>query len=210
MKENIRLKTLISISLLIFSLPFLQTCSDKSLKNSPTYKSEFTGLVEDSINTKIVYNEVTKINDTIRNYVEVSKIEKHKIIAKDKIEKEIWLKNSKKEFTHNAYFLGFESYKNFEIRFFADKTFYMMLNFTLIIIFTFIMFLISFRKKFKQIIIMSSLNLVFLFTATILMCFWEQIEDIRQIKYGYFLFVLNSILIITESGKECKILKTKT
>ncbi|OXA79154.1 hypothetical protein SAMN05444397_102397 [Flavobacterium aquidurense] len=210
MKENIRLKTLISISLLIFSLPFLQTCSDKSLKNSPAYKSEFTGLVEDSINTKIVYNAVSKINDTIRNYVEVSKIEKQKIIAKDKIEKEIWLKNSKKEFTHNAYFLGFESYKNFEIRFFADKTFYMMLNFTLIIIFTFIMFLISFLKKFKQIIIMSSLNLVFLFTATILLCFWEQIEDIRQIKYGYYLFVLNSILIIVESRKEYKILKTKT
>lgn len=94
MKENIRLKTLISISLLIFILPFLQTCSDKSLKNSPKYKSEFTGFVEDSINTKIEYNKETKINDTIRNYIEVNKIKKQKVIAKDRIEKENWLKKN--------------------------------------------------------------------------------------------------------------------
>ena len=149
MIENIRLKTLISISFLIFILPFLQTCSDKSLKNSPAYKSEFSGFVQDTINTKIEYNKTTKSYDTIINLIEVSKIEKQKIIAKDKIEKEIWLKNSKKEFTYNAYLLGFGNYKDFEIGFFADKTFYMMLNFTLLIIFTFSMFLISFRKKFK-------------------------------------------------------------
>lgn len=210
MKENIHLKTLISISLLIFCLPFLQTCSDKSLKKLPAYKSEFSGFIQDTINTKFEYNKTTKSYDTVINLIKVSKIEKQKIIAKDKIEKKIWLKNSKKEFTYNAYFLGFGNYKNFETSFFADKNFYVMLNFTLLIIFTFIMFLISFRKKFKKIIIMSSLNLVFLFTATIALCFWEQIEDIRQIKYGYYLFVLNSILIIVESRKEYKILKTKT
>lgn len=207
MKENIRLKTLISISLLIFILPFLQTCSDKSLKNSPKYKSEFTGFVEDSINTKIEYNKETKINDTIRNYIEVNKIKKQKVIAKDRIEKENWLKNAKKEYTYNAYSLGFANYQEFEIRFFADKTFYIMLNFTLIIIFTLIMLIISFRKKFKQIIVISSLNLVFLLVATFSLYLLDQIEEIRQIKYGYYLFAVNSILIIIESRSEYKKLK---
>jgi ABC-type multidrug transport system fused ATPase/permease subunit len=208
MKENIRLKTLISISLLIFILPFLQTCSDKSLKNLPAYKSEFTGFVEDSINRKIEYNKETKINDTIREFIEVTKIEKQKIIAKNRIEKEDWLKKTKKEYTYNAYFLGFGNYKEFEIRFFADKTFYIMLNFTLIIVFTFIMIIISFKKKFKQIIIMSTLNLVFLFVATFSLYLFDQIEEIKQIKFGYYLFVLNSILIIIESRNEYKKMKT--
>ena len=73
MTENIRLKTLISISLLIFILPFIQTCSDKSLKNLPVYKLKFTGFVEDSINRKIEYNKETKINDTLRKFIEVTK-----------------------------------------------------------------------------------------------------------------------------------------
>ena len=178
------------------------------MKNSPAYKSEFTGFVEDSLKRKIEYNKETKINDTIREFIEVTKIEKQKIIAKDRIEKEDWLKKTKKEYTYNAYFLGFGNYKEFEIRFFADKTFYIMLNFTLIIIFTFIMLIISFGKKFKQIIVMSSLNIVFLFVATFSLYLFDQIEEIKQIKYGYYLFVVNSILIIIESRKEYKKLKT--
>ena len=199
MTENIRLKTLISISLLIFILPFIQTCSDKSLKNLPVYKLKFTGFVEDSINRKIEYNKETKINDTLRKFIEVTKIEKQKIIAKNRIEKEVWRKKTKKEYTYNLYFLGFGNYKEFEIRFFTDKTFYIMLNFTLIVIFTFIMLIISFKNRFKQIILLSSLNLVFLFVATFSLYLFNQIEEIKQIKYGFYLFVINSILIIIES-----------
>ena len=207
MKESIRLKTLISISLIIFILPFLQTCSNKSLKNSPAFNSEFTGFVKDTTNTKIEYNNVTKINDTIWNYIEVSKIEKQKIIAKEKIAKEDWFKKTKEEYTYNAYFLGFGNYKEFEIRFFLDKTFYIMLNFSLIIIFTFMMLITSFRKKFKQIMVMSFANLIFLSVATFSLYFFDLIEEIEQIKYGYYLFVINSILIIVESKNKCQKLK---
>ena len=87
MKNNIRLKSLICISLLIFVLPFLQTCSDKSLKDSPKYKGEFTGFVQDSVNFKIVYNKETNSNDTLRDLIAVSKSEKEKIITKEKVDK---------------------------------------------------------------------------------------------------------------------------
>ncbi len=202
MKNNIRLKSLICISLLIFVLPFLQTCSDKSLKDSPKYKGEFTGFVQDSVNFKIVYNKETNSNDTLRDLIAVSKSEKEKIITKEKVDKEIWLKNARKENTLNAYCLGFINYPEFELRHLTDKTFYIFLNFTIIILLTIVMLVMSFRKRFKQIIIISSINLLLLFIATISLYLIEVIEDFNQIKYGYYLFVLNSILIIIESRKE--------
>ncbi|MEW5677548.1 hypothetical protein ABGT15_14655 [Flavobacterium enshiense] len=202
MKNNIRLKSLISISLLIFVLPFLQTCSDKTLKSSPAYAGEFTGFVQDSVNFKIVYNKETNSNDTLRNLIAVSKSEKEKIIKKEKADKEIWLKKAKKENTLNAYRLGFLNYSEFEFRYLKDKTFYIFLNFTFIILLTLIMLIISFKKMYKQIMIISSISISLLFIATISLYFMGAIEDLNQIKYGYYLFVVNSILIILESRKE--------
>jgi|688.fasta_scaffold883419_1 hypothetical protein len=202
MKNNIRLKSLISISFLIFMFPFLQTCSDKSLKNSPRYKAEFTGFVQDSTNLKIIYNKKTKVNDTLWNAIEVTKTEKEKIINKEKLEKEIWLKKQKKENTYNLYFLAWGNYDEFELRYFEDKTFYIFSNFTFIHLLTIMMLIMSFKRKFRQIMIISSINLLLLFIATISLCLIEVIEDLNQLKYGYYLFVLNSILIIIESRKE--------
>jgi hypothetical protein len=202
MKNNIRLKSLICISLLIFLLPFLQTCSDESLKSLPRYKGEFTGFVEDSVNLKIVYNKETNSNDTLLNLKAVSKTKKNKITKKEKVDKEIWLKNARKENTLNAYCLGFINYPEFELKHLSDKTFYILLNFTIIILLTIVMLVMSFRKRFKQIIIISSINLLLLFIATISLYLIEVIEDFNQMKYGYYLFVLNSILIIIESRKE--------
>lgn len=202
MRNNIRLKSLISISLLIFLLPFLQTCSDESLKSLPRYKGELTGFVQDSVNHKIVYNKEANSNDTLRDLIAVSKSEKDKIIKKEKADKEIWLKNAKRENTLNAYNLAFLNYSEFEFRYLKDKTFYILLNFTIIILLTITMLIMSFRKRFKQIIIISSINLLLLLIATLSLYLIELIEDFNQIKYGYYLFVLNSILIIIESRKE--------
>ena len=191
MKNNIRLKSLILISFLIFLLPFFQTCSDKTLKKSPSYKAEFTGFVQDSTNFQIVYNKQTKVNDTIWNVIEVSKIEKEKIINKEKLEKEVWLKKAKKENTHNLYYLGWGNYDEFELRYLTDKTFYIFSNFAIIILLTISMFIMSFKRKFKQIMIISSINLLLLIVATIALCLIGVIENINQIKYGYYLFIIN-------------------
>ncbi|MFB9095425.1 MULTISPECIES: hypothetical protein [Flavobacterium] len=93
MKENIRLKILINVSLLIFILPFLQTCSDESLKKSLFYdlETEMTLIEEDTIKLK-------------SKSIEVSKNENHKKIVEDKNAKEDWLKEIRKEYTYNAYF----------------------------------------------------------------------------------------------------------
>ncbi len=187
MKNNIRLKGLICISLLLFLLPFLQTCSDKRLKNSPDYKVRFNSYI---INTEKTREEVvldtTKIKET----------------EKEKKAKEIWLEKAQKDNTVNAYFLGFAGYSNFKIKDLNDKQFYVLSIFTIIIILTIVMLVLSFRKKVKQIIILSSINLILLAIATISLCLIEVVEDFKQIKYGYYLFIVNSIVIIIESRKE--------
>jgi hypothetical protein len=206
MKKNMRLKSLVLISFVIFSLPFFQTCSDRSLKRSPRYRGEFTGYVQDSLNFKMVYNEETKIKDTVWEVIKVSETEKQTIIAKEKIDKEVWLKKAKKENTVNAYYLGIGTFKEIEFSKsdLIDKTFYALLSFTLIIVFTFAMILLSFREKFKLITILSSINLLLIIIAPILLYSGKVIEDINQIKYGYYLFIINSILIIIESKNKLK------
>ncbi|CAM3989552.1 hypothetical protein FLJU110815_10775 [Flavobacterium jumunjinense] len=84
---------MINVSLLIFILPFLQTCSDESLKKSLFYdlETEMTLIEEDTIKLK-------------SKSIEVSKNENHKKIVEDKNAKEDWLKEIRKEYTYNAYF----------------------------------------------------------------------------------------------------------
>ena len=177
MKENLRLKSLIGFSLLIFLLPFLQTCSDKRIRDSQKQKSVTT-------ETKIT-----------------SKFNQVKESQKQKMDKEVWFEKAKKDNTVNAYVLGFSHYYNFEISNFKDKQFYIFSNFTLIILLTIVMLIISFLKKIKQIVILSSINLLLLTITTISLYLIEFIEDYKQIKYGYYLFALNSILIIIEAKR---------
>ena len=63
------------------------------------------------------------------------------------------------------------------------------------------MLVLSFRKKFKHIIVLSSVNILVLCLATLTLYLTGIIEDFNQIKYGYYLFIVNSILIIIESKK---------
>ncbi|ESU21159.1 hypothetical protein FSS13T_27330 [Flavobacterium saliperosum S13] len=198
MKNSIRLKSLISISLLIFVFPFLQTCSDATIKKNICLESKELSPVVDSIHTannletnKNLYQE-KKDNHTKEN-----------VQTNDSLkDKKSCLERARNDNTCNAYYLGFGNLNEFEFRYLSDKTFYIFLNFTIIILLTIFMLIISFRKKFKQIIIISSINLLLLIVATISLYLIEVIEDLNQIKYGYYLFVLNSLLIIFESRKE--------
>lgn len=198
MKNAIRLKSLLSISFLIFALPFLQTCSDDALKNSlkraePTQEPE---------NSKIVYNKETNSTATKRDSIVLNKSEKEKVIQTENNDAEIWLKNAKKENTFNLYSLAYHPFADFDFKYFTDKSFYIYLIFPVLILLTITMLIMSLRKRFKQIMILSILNVVLLLIATLSLYSISVIEDFNQIKYGYYLFVLNSILIITESRKQ--------
>jgi hypothetical protein len=198
MKNTIRLKSLLSISFLIFALPFLQTCSDDALKSS-LKRAVPTQELEDS---KIVYNKETNSNATKRDSIVLNKSEKEKVIQTENNDAEIWLKEAKRENTFNLYSLAYKAFADFDFKDFTDKSFYIFLIFPVLILLTITMLIMSFRKRFKQIMILSILNVVLLLIATLSLYSISVIEDFNQIKYGYYLFVLNSILIIIESRKQ--------
>ena len=187
MKNNIRLKSLIAFSLLIFVMPFLQTCSDKAIrKHLCIQTAEANPQFE------------TKPNN-------ISEIEKNKakvLSEKSKEECQSCFDKAKKENTFNLYQLGLGNYDEFEFRYLIDKSFYIFLTFTIIILSTFSMLILSFKRKFKQIIIICLINLLLLIISTVSLCFIGVIENLNQIKYGYYLFIVNSILIIIQSRKE--------
>jgi len=187
MKRNIRLKSLIAFSFLLFILPFLQTCSDKAIRRNICIQAEEAyPQIESKIN-KIAKFEKTKSKDESK---------------KNKKECQNCLDKAKKENTFNLYQLGWGNYDEFELRYLTDKTFYIFSNFTIIIVLTLSMLVLSFKRKFKQIIIISSINLILLIIATISLWLIGVIENLNQIKYGYYFFIVNSILIIIQSRKE--------
>lgn len=187
MKTNIRLKSLIAFSFLIFAMPFLQTCSDKAiLKHLCIQAEEANTLFETKVN-KIGKIETTKTSTSSK---------------KRKEECQNCLDNARKENTFNLYQLGLGNYNEFELSDLADKTFYIFLSFTITIFLTLSMLILSFKRKFKQIIIICLINIILLISATFSLSMIGVIENLNQIKYGYYLFLINSTLIIMQSRKE--------
>jgi hypothetical protein len=195
MKKNISLRSLTLISLIIFSFPFLQTCSNKKIKDLPYYKSEFAPFTLDTLNIDANQTEIANFK--------ISKKEENKLRAQDKIDKEKWFIEMQNEWTLNAYKIGFlESIKDFEIDFLKDIGFYISLCFFLFIFASGAMFILSFTIKYNTIFLLAILNLALLICATLLSYFGKVLDEFSQIKYGYYLFILNSILIIMISKKK--------
>ncbi|MFC4162665.1 hypothetical protein ACFOWU_03310 [Epilithonimonas zeae] len=77
MKYKLTLRSLVSLSFLLFFLPFLRTCSDRSIEN--LHSEEVTAvLVVDSA------NKVIEGNDTIRTFKAPSKQEEQDFYYKKK------------------------------------------------------------------------------------------------------------------------------
>lgn len=83
-----------------------------------------------------------------------------------------------------------------------DKAFFSFLFFFLILINSFLLILFSFLKKINILWILASINIVLLIISYILL-----VTDIDQIKYGSYLFLINSLLIIYFSIKHKKLIK---
>lgn len=191
MKIHLRLKTLICLSLLIFAFPFLQTCSDESIKNLP-FKEVMAEPVENNPGTN---------GDAAQKVINISKVEKEKKLAKIKALKELQLKEVKKEYTLNAYGFAYVALKEFDVEVLSDKFFYIYLNFPIIIFLTILMLVLAFKRKLGKVQFFSAINILLLLVATLSFYLTGVIEDLNQIKYGYYLFLLNSVLIILECRK---------
>lgn len=171
MKKIFKLRSLAVLSFLIFFLPFMRTCSDDAI--SSQIKSEA------AVSEDMEFNEVSQ-ND-----------EAYKIAFSEE----------KKEATFNFYKISTLIFKDFDFDTFTDTFFFAYLGFTIVLISSVLILYFSFNNKFKVIYLLSLSNLFFLFVST--MIFWlnEIIENINQFKIGYYLFVLNTFLIVYLSRK---------
>ncbi|MCI9844735.1 hypothetical protein [Flavobacterium pectinovorum] len=191
------LKKLTLLSLIVLLLPFFQTCSDKELmKNSLLKNSPLSEVVK----TKSIHQDsVLVIIDSDSNTKEFQYTFNE--LKKKKQETVNRFLSLRDEATMNGYQLGIQFVQNLESNNFLDSINVLDLPFFLILIITCLLIYFSFKKKTKALLILSVLNLLLLVGYLLMYFSTGFFEDINQVKFGYYLFVINSILIIIESYK---------
>jgi len=169
MNKIFTLRSLAIFSFVIFLPPFMRTCSDRGVKELVKTPMEISE--EDSEDAPVIFSSNEEYQQAIAE--------------------------TKKNYTFNFYSLtvmvfdGF-NWKNVS----SDKNFWAFLGFSIILFSSIFILICSLANSFKIIFLLSTINLVILFISTLIFYLTEIIENINQIKIGYYLFVLNSIALI--------------
>ena len=175
------------IAFLIFFMPFLERCMKKEVV-------EF----DENIDSVAIFQSTNKVS----NISKLSKIDSTRInLNKNKeIETE---KISESNNNLNAYevaeFLPSVVFnKEFEIEnLFIGYSFY-----TYILLLSILMIVFSWRRKFLRVRNLAVTNIILLVISTILLVKSGVIDEFEDIKYGTYVFIMYSILIIYISNKE--------
>ena len=108
-----------------------------------------------------------------------------------------------KETNLNAYQLGLVVLKqNFNNEFLNDKDFFSTISYTFIIIFSILMIVFSWLRKFLKVRNLAVANIILLIISTILFVKSGIIDGFADVKYGLYVFLIYSIFIIYISNKE--------
>ncbi len=163
---------------LVCILPMFQTCADSTILKLQLHHE----VIADSTVSKEVLKQM---NDSLKR--------------KNKPEKDLRLAELRKEYTANAYELGFSTYKEFELKYFRDWTFYPSLCFTISIIISLIILVTALKENVKQVFKLSILNFSLLVCSMLIFVLKVGIEIIDQIRYGYYILILNVLTLIVLS-----------
>ena len=184
MDKLIRRLSLLSFVLLF--LPFFQTCSDKNiisnswLKNSPMWEKV-------SNETEISSEKLAYEKEFHLSYEELYK-KKEKAIS-------MFLK-CQKELTLNGYEMSLFGVEGSIYQTIVKDSNYIFLAFTFVIIMCGFVVFYSYKSKYKTVLILSILNFCLSIIPIIFLYLAEFLEDVDQIKYGYYLFEINLLLIM--------------
>jgi len=193
------LKKLTIVSLLLLILPFFQTCSDKNLMENTLLKNSPISEQIKPIETHFLNGKEINTNRNVKEFhYSYDELKEKK---QETIKQFLWLK---KDMTKNGYQLGFSFVKQLELKDLLNTIDYGLLPFFLILIITVLLIFFTFKKNLKIIIVLAVLNLLLLIGQLVLTYKTEFLEDIEQIKYGYYLFLLNLVLIIVEAINQQK------
>lgn len=172
------------LSFVLLMLPFFQTCSDKNiihnrlLKGSPALET-VPLLPEMKINTN---DEAYHLSSD-----ELFLLKEQAIVA--------FLK-TKSELTYNGYEMSFFGTNTNGNRFGIEHSF-----FTIIILFCGIQSFFLFKEKYTRSVIFGLINIVLSIGVLLFLYFYNILEDINQVKYGYYLFEIHLILLLCVSLK---------
>ena len=183
----LKTKYLTPIAFLIFFMPFLERCMKKEAV-------AFDG----SIDSVAIFQNTDKISSISK----LSKIDSSRInLNKNKeIENELISESNN---NLNAYevaeFLPSVIFnKEFEI----ENLFFGYSFYTYILLLSILMIVFSWRRKFLRVRNLAVANIILLIISTILLVKSGVIDEFEDVKYGFYIFLMYSILIIYISNKE--------
>ena len=84
------------------------------------------------------------------------------------------------------------------------STFYALLCFTFILIISGLQVILSFKNKLRQVHYLAYINIFLSFVAMLIFYLNSTLEELSQIKFGYYLFLINTIAIIVLCKKAIK------
>ena len=175
------------IAFLIFFMPFLERCMKKEVV-------EF----DENIDSVAIFQSTNKVS----NISKLSKIDSTRINLNENKEIETE-KISESNNNLNAYevaeFLPSVVFnKEFEI----EDLFFGYSFYTYILLLSILMIVFSWRRKFLRVRNLAVANIILFVISTILLVKSGVIDEFEDIKYGTYVFIMYSILIIYISNKE--------
>ena len=175
MNNIIKLRGLISLNFLIFFLPFLKTCSGVEKKSEVEAETAIS-----------VQNNTKAQSDTLV----LDTLEENQMLSKP----EPILDNQGRvyNFYEAVYF-------NFEMDRIEDFEFSPFISYPLVL-----MFIGSVFNKTMLIRTLSIINIVLLLGSVVWFYFLEFIENINQLRIGFYLIILNMVLIFVLSNQKQK------
>lgn len=179
MKYNI-VRILAGLTFLIFFCPFFQMCSDDSILQKVETTEEVTSdsVNAEQVSTKSIINKIPE--------------EKYK------------LEENRKNHALNGYELAYINFKEINKLTFddiIDSGFVFFSFYTLIVFSSSILLINTIRKRMKIVFYLSVANLLLGISSLILFVTDLLFEEISQIKFGYYLFIINTLALIIFSRK---------
>ncbi|HYD90582.1 MAG TPA: hypothetical protein VEA37_03730, partial [Flavobacterium sp.] len=185
MKTTNIIRLLAGLSFLIFFCPFFDMCS------SPLKKEINQQLSESGVKT-----EITTVQDSIAENTLIPITDTP--TASNKNEQTSVLSG----YGLSTYL--FKYFKEINTDELKGSTFYALLCFTFILIISGLQVILSFKNKLRQVHYLAYINIFLSLVAMLIFYINGTLEVLSQIKFGYYMFLINTIAIIVLCKKAIK------
>lgn len=167
------------LSFVLLTLPFFQTCSDKNIIRNGFLKG---GPASETV--PVLPGKEMNVNDKVHH------LSSDELLSLKEQAIEAFLKK-KSALTYNGYEMSFFSANAVENRFSLEYSF-----FTIVILLCGMQSFSLFKEKYTRSAIFGSINIVLSLGILFFLYCCGFLENIDQIKYGYYFFVMHLILLL--------------